>query len=159
MKYFYLHPSDLVWLKGWLTKHAAFLLIAGSLWAAFHSWPSQQPNQANANESAVRELNVSRESSALAEPGDHSDVSIHSVPPEGWRHTKDGWEHVSTWRPAPRPLGEIVREQEEREPKWVKSTLAGVRGIPPLAFGLFQITAIAVIVNVSRKRSDGGTQI
>ena len=87
------------------------------------------------------------------------DPEIHAVPPEGWRHSKDGWEHVSTWRQTPRPLGEIVMEQEMREPKWMKSALASVRGIPPLAFGLFQIAAIALIVNVTRREVQNATEV
>ena len=158
MKSFHIHPSDIHWLKRWLTGHAVFLLLAGSLWAGVQCWPKQERSYAR---SAVADQTIGENSDlpvsdfqGTTTPAPKTDAQGHAVPPEGWRRTKDGWEHVSTWRPTARPLGEIVLQQEMREPKWMKSALAGVRGIPPLAFGLFQITAIAVIVNVTQRRNE-----
>ena len=74
-----------------------------------------------------------------------------SVPPKGWRRTDRGWENVATWRPIARPLGEIVMRQEAREPNWMKSAMAKVRQVPPLAFAMLQIAAISAIVGVSRR--------
>ena len=159
MKSFHIHPSDIHWLKRWLTGHAVFLLLAGSLWAAVQYWPT--PARGVAQSLVDDQTLVAAPGDAPADfgskqapPSFETDDQGFAVPPEGWRRTKDGWEHVSTWRPVPRPLGEIVLEQEKREPAWMKSALAGVRGIPPLAFGLFQMTAIAVVVNLTKRRAE-----
>lgn len=157
MKSFHVHPSDIQWLKRWLTGHAVFLLLAGSLWAAVQYWPTPEKSVAGSPvhdrlRHEAPDIDPAGSSYEAAVPSFQTDGQGIAVPPEGWRRTKDGWEHVSTWRPAPRPLGEIVLEQEMREPTWMKSALAGVRGIPPLAFSLFQITAIAVVVNLTKRR-------
>ena len=159
MKFFYVHPSDLERLKRLLSHHAAVLLIMGSAWAGIQSLPQTEGSRA---ESADRiDYDVSSLRSGETYTGQHQRPQsnefdslaavLRSVPPKGWRLTKDGWEHVSTWPPISQTIGEIVHEQESREPVWMKSILARVRGIPPLTFGLFQITVIAVIINVARK--------
>ena len=82
------------------------------------------------------------------------------VAPEGWRRTDQGWEHVSTWRPAARPLGEIIETQVDQEPAWMRDLLERLRKVPPLMFALIQITAIAAIVNVARNQSESeGTEL
>jgi hypothetical protein len=72
------------------------------------------------------------------------------VLPHGWRRTDQGWEDVSKWRTSARPLAEIIVQQEARESASVQSALASLHGIPPLAFALLQIAAVAGIVAVSR---------
>jgi len=77
--------------------------------------------------------------------------SPNPVAPRGWRRTDRGWENASSWRLAARPLAEIVKAQESREPMWMNRLLAGLRGVPPLAYAFLQIAAIAGIVAVSRR--------
>ena len=62
----------------------------------------------------------------------------------------NGWENTSSWRLATRSLAEIVIAQQSREPKWMNQLLGGVRRVPPLAYALLQIAAIAGIVALSR---------
>lgn len=75
--------------------------------------------------------------------------SPNPIAPQGWRRTDRGWEHVSTWPKPGRPLGEIVREQEQREPRWLSNVLTEVRQLPPLTFAALQIVAIAGVVRLS----------
>jgi hypothetical protein len=75
-----------------------------------------------------------------------------AVAPNGWRRTSHGWEHASSWPLQPRQLGEIIRQQEDREPAWIQLALANLRDVPPLAFALIQIGAIVAILQVEKRR-------
>jgi hypothetical protein len=75
--------------------------------------------------------------------------------PEGWRRTEQGWEHVSNWS-LPRSLGDIIESQQRREPVWAQFTLDLLNAVPPLVYGLIQIAAITVIVNIGGRRKRGG---
>ena len=75
-----------------------------------------------------------------------------SVPPTGWRRTRNGWENTETWRPTLASLGDIVREQQLREPTWIRNLLSQVRSIPPWGFAIFQIAVIAVVLAVADRK-------
>ena len=77
--------------------------------------------------------------------------AVVAVQPRGWRRTRDGWENSTTWGTSLASLGDIVRQQQEREPGWVKALLAGVRSIPPWAYAMFQILAITCILLFERR--------
>ena len=76
--------------------------------------------------------------------------SVAAVNPTGWRRTRNGWENTATWRTSLASLGEIVRQQQEREPGWFKKLLASVRGIPPWGVALLQLTAVVTILIFER---------
>ena len=76
--------------------------------------------------------------------------SATAVKPTGWRRTRNGWENTATWRTSLASLGEIVRQQQEREPGWFKELLASVRGIPPWGVALLQLTAVITILIFER---------
>ena len=156
MKCFARHPDDVRWLRRWLRSHfvcvmslAAFLVLL--------RMPSAQPREREAR----KELAELREDLRSSDPsnglGDEASLppeteviylqarGANPVPPQGWRRTDRGWEHVSTWRRIGRPLAEIVMDQQDREPGWVNSGLARIRELPPLAFAMLQITAISAI--------------
>ncbi len=78
-------------------------------------------------------------------------VPSTAVIPEGWRRTKYGWEHTSTWTSlfANASINELIAIQRHREPAWIRYGFAKLRAIPPLMVAVLQITAIAVIVNIA----------
>ena len=76
--------------------------------------------------------------------------SATAVKPTGWRRTRNGWENTATWRTSLASLGEIVRQQQEREPGWFKKLLASVRSIPPWGVALLQLTAVVAILIFER---------
>ena len=77
------------------------------------------------------------------------ETHVAAVRPRGWRRTKNGWEHTSTWRPK-RSLAAILNEEQEREQHWVQHFLNGVRGVPPVAYACLQIAAISCICWISQ---------
>lgn len=85
-----------------------------------------------------------------------SDAGTKTVLPVGWRRTKNGWEHVSTWSefavPAPASINELIARQHDREPRWMRTLMTRISRIPPLMIALIQITAIAAIVFVAESR-------
>jgi hypothetical protein len=152
MKFFYMHPDDAQWLRRWLRNNlVCFLAILGFLLIIRFEGidPLEAMKTARADHSEVAtssQLPAEREFAQL------TSRSPDPIAPQGWRRTEQGWEDVSKWPPLPRPLGEIILGQQEREPAWIQFSLATVRGIPPLAFAMLQIAAIAVVVNLSRRR-------
>ena len=76
--------------------------------------------------------------------------SVPAVQPEGWRRTRDGWENTATWRTSVTSLGDIVRQQQVREPSWFQNLLARVRGVPPWGVALFQLAAVVGILIFER---------
>ena len=132
-----INSEDRRWLKRWLRSNLVCVAVAGCLLVALRG------------ESNVP---VIRMTQANAESIVHTDAGI-SVLPQGWRRTANGWEHVSRWQnPASLPLGELVLNQQQREPAWMKAVLRTLRMLPPLAFALMQLTAIAMIVWVAEAR-------
>ncbi len=65
-----------------------------------------------------------------------------AVQPTGWRRTRNGWENTATWHTSVASLGDIVRQQQERESDWLQELLAQVRSVPPWAVALFQLSAV-----------------
>ena len=82
-----------------------------------------------------------------------SQTGVKSVMPSGWRRTKNGWEHVSTWTnfglPAALSINELIEQQRAREPQWIRFAMARISRVPPLMIALIQIAAIVAIVFVS----------
>ncbi len=117
-------------------------------------------SQVRADQSmALPSADLQREDLVTALPPETELVLLGSrrpnpVAPEGWRRTDQGWEHVSTWRPIPRPLDEIIETQVDRSPPGFDTYLIRLRSVPPLMFALIQITAIATIVNVARNKNE-----
>ncbi len=135
MQYFYVHPDDARWLRRWLRNNV--LCVAAILgFLALIRWDAYPPLEVMQRAGAVH----------VVESG-----QPRAVAPQGWRRTNRGWEHVSTWRRPSRDLAEIIRLQETREPAWIRSILAGLRGIPPLVYAFIQVGAIAAIVHVTRR--------
>jgi len=81
---------------------------------------------------------------------------IKTVMPSGWRRTKDGWEHVSSWAhllpQKPTSINELIADQHDREPKWLRQTMKRVGQIPPLMIAVIQVTAIAAITFVAESK-------
>ena len=161
MRYLKPHPEDARWLRTQLRNHLiCTLAIVGCLVVlglqthranivvalASESRPADVMLAAQEGVAVMEEDQLPPETELISLSNSHG----NAVAPQGWRRTDLGWEHVSTWRPVARPLGEIVLAQEAREPAWVKGTLAEVRQMPPLAFAFLQIAAIAGIFAVSR---------
>jgi hypothetical protein len=132
-----INPQDRRWIARWLRSNLVCVFVAGCLLLVLRvesTVPVIRMKQANAD-SVVR-----------------SEEGI-SVPPQGWRRTANGWEHVSGWQQlASRPLGELVLNQRRREPVWIQTALRTLRQLPPLTFALLQLTAIAAIVWVAEAR-------
>lgn len=74
---------------------------------------------------------------------------IAAVTPRGWRRTKNGWEHTSSWRPQ-RSLSDFVHVEQQREQFWIHHFFNGVRNVPPLAYACLQIAAISAICWISQ---------
>lgn len=74
-----------------------------------------------------------------------------AVQPTGWRRTRNGWENTANWRTSLASLGDIVRQQQERESDWFQNLLAGVRRVPPWGVALFQLAAVGGILLFERR--------
>ena len=81
---------------------------------------------------------------------------VAAVTPRGWRRTKDGWEHTSSWRPQ-RSLSDFVHVEQQREQFWIHHFFNGVRNVPPLAYACLQIAAISAICWISQVSKAGVT--
>ena len=140
MKMVCIHPDDVRWLGRWIRNH----LICVSAIACFvvsGRFATDLPGVS---------MNPLVASQTLAVSADAATPGIRSVPPEGWRRTRNGWEHVSSWMTSQTPLSELVETQQDREPAWMRSVLGTLRSIPPLAFAAIQLGLIAVIVRLTR---------
>lgn len=75
--------------------------------------------------------------------------------PSGMRRTKDGWEDASTWFLSEdfqqQSLDVWMKREREREPGWVRRTVAEIRETPPWMVAAIQISAIAAIVHLGRR--------
>ena len=146
MKFFYVHPNDARWLRRWLANNIVCVLAIVCFLVTIRLATSVPPatiKRASADRSAVMQGDLPPETDRVLP----NSRERNPVAPEGWRRTDQGWEHVSTWPPIPRPLFEIIQSQQDREPAWIQLLLAKLRNVPPLIFALIQVTAIAVIVN------------
>jgi hypothetical protein len=151
MNFFYVHPDDARRLRSWLFSNLlCFVAIVCFLLAIRFetSVPVAAMNQGARDDQAelATVLPPNTEGVLL------SSRSRSAVAPEGWRRTDQGWEDVSTWPALQRPLGEIIRHQEEREPAWIQFVLATLRDVPPLAFALLQVSMVAAIVILAKRR-------
>ena len=157
--------DETMWLRRWLRSNAVCVLamLAFLLILKFQTPPSVEEQAIAAggasavsqplpmaDEHHVDPSKIPATGEILREP--KQSTGPVSVAPSGWRRTDRGWENVASWQKPSEPLGEIVLRQEKREPKWVRDSLATLRGLPPLAFAMLQITAISAIVAVSRER-------
>ncbi len=141
MRFFHIHPHDSQWLRRWLRAQAFCVVVLVCVLLAMRaSTPERLKGEPEANRIQANSVALEQMSRPI------------SVAPEGWRRTRNGWEHVSTWRSvATRPLAEIIESQRQAEPAWIQAGLLKIREVPPLMFALIQITSIAVIVNVLRE--------
>lgn len=162
MKFFKLHPDDARWLCRWVRSNLVCVLAILCFLIAIRNEtpvPFATMSQVQADQAVAVHSERPPEDVWTALPPETELVLLGSrrpnpVAPEGWRRTDQGWEHVSTWRPIPRPLGEIIETQLDQEPAWVRFILDRLRSVPPLMFALIQITAIAAIVNVARNKNE-----
>ncbi len=85
-------------------------------------------------------------------------LSFKAHRPNGWRRTKDGWEHTNDWGVGANSklsLNQHIAEQKSREPQWLQESLAIVRSLSPITIALFQISLISLIFVASeRSRKD-----
>ncbi|TWU47615.1 hypothetical protein Poly51_54160 [Rubripirellula tenax] len=146
MEYFSIHPDDARWLARWLRNNACGVVVLVALWAAIaHDPPT--PASWVGTASATSDTSISSDGERVGVPS-----TIVSHQPVGWRRTATGWEDSSKWAPLPRPLGQWIAAQQDREPLWAARILATLRDTPPLIFALFQITAITAVVAFTERR-------
>ena len=84
------------------------------------------------------------------------DSSARAALPSGWRLTKHGWEHTSTWTLSNASINQLIAAQRDREPAWIRFGFSKLRSIPPLMVALLQITAVAVITNIAKNHRQRG---
>jgi hypothetical protein len=177
MNFFHLNSDDLHWLKRWLIKHLSMLALIASIWLLVRGWPEAVPrfhNAANADDVVVVDQSADQEEPIPPVAGADYNLplvwiedgpqgirlaQIHggqliSVPPTGWRRTRNGWENTATWRPTLASLGDIVRQQQQREPIWMRNVLSQVRSVPPWAVAILQIVAVVVVLAVSGRKPE-----
>ena len=70
---------------------------------------------------------------------------LTSVPPEGWRRTNRGWEHVSSWASPTKSIDSLMETQAAREPAFARGLLAQVSKLSPVTFAMCQVVAILAI--------------
>ena len=80
----------------------------------------------------------------------------NSVAPNGWRRTKDGWEHTSNWAieasgHANKSISELMQLQSKRESPWARTAMKTIRECPPHWIAVIQVLLIGVICSVSKK--------
>jgi hypothetical protein len=79
-----------------------------------------------------------------------------AVVPQGWRRTKFGWEHTSTWNlaaaeAAPPSLQEWIDRTSRRNPHWTNNLLSKIRSLSPITIALAQIALIGLILGASSR--------
>lgn len=76
--------------------------------------------------------------------------------PQGMRRTKNGWEDASLWSlPAgvqTESLDGWLKRQRAQEPGWVRRAMEEIRETPPWMVAAIQISAIAAIVHIGRRK-------
>lgn len=156
MKLIQLHPDDVAWMRRRLlgTFHGLVALtLLSSLLHVSSSVPGQTSGAAPPTQDrAAAPLTASDTESVTAsaprrdvEPNRGGQRQPNPVPPVGWRRTSNGWEHVSDWPAAAPSLNELILSQRAEEPAWARALFRHLRSVSPLAFGLFQLTAVALI--------------
>ena len=145
MKLLHVHPSDRAWLRRWLRSNFSFFVVATTLLIAVRYQPEMPAGPRASASNGDLQLGAS-------DPGQPRHGQPNAVAPDGWRRTSDGWEHVSNW-PSIKSINQLIAEQHEMEPEWIRSVFGKLRGISPLMVALLQITAIATIVNVAKSRT------
>lgn len=139
MKFFHVHPNDSRWLRSWLRNNLiGFVAIVGII-AIFRF------GTANSLPHRFDHLAFQQ----IAFPSPVAIANPTAVLPEGWRRTAHGWEHVSTWRPMATPQAAIAAGKKSSN--WIDQILGRIQKISPVMFALIQITAIAAIINITRK--------
>ena len=83
-------------------------------------------------------------------------ANSNSVAPNGWRRTKDGWEHTSNWAieasgHADKSISELMQLQSKRESPWARTAMKVMRECPPHWIAVIQVLLIGVICSVSKK--------
>ena len=78
--------------------------------------------------------------------------------PNGWRYTKDGWQHTSTWMldqdaREPMTINQLIDRQQQREPEWMQGLMERVRSWSPAAIAMSQILLILLIVRIGNYRT------
>ena len=139
MKLLTIRTEDKRWLAARLRVNLRCMLGIGLLCAAIHAAPPTPVVPANTK--------MPIPTVVVAENG------TKTVMPVGWRRTKNGWEHVSTWPSfggaKAASINELIARQRDREPQWIRTAMARISNVPPLMVALIQITAIAAIVFVA----------
>ena len=90
------------------------------------------------------------------QPTDGKVDASRAVPAEGWRRTKDGWEHTEMWAieasgRGGETISELIDMQSQREPAWIRQGLGQLRSIPPHWIAIIQVLLIGVICGVSKR--------
>ena len=137
-----IQPNDKQWMAARVRTHVRCMLGMGVLCAVIHAGAPVPLVPAGSND-PIEIVTV-------------SPTGVKSVMPTGWRRTKNGWEHVSTWTnlglPSAASINELIGQQQAREPRWIRMAMARISRVPPLMIALIQIAAIAAIVFVSESR-------
>lgn len=156
MNLIHLHPDDLAWMRRRLRQSTKVLLamtLLSSLLQYSSNVPAQTRPPATGADVAIDFETSARRSSApssvKAETSEADQRPLNPVPPVGWRRTSQGWEHVSHWPTAPRSLNELIIDQRAEEPAWVQACFRQLGSVSPLAFAMFQISAVALIVTAA----------
>jgi len=100
---------------------------------------------------SVNAVEPDRAVSARNEERSNTSYLAGAVQPTGWRRTRNGWENAATWRTSLASLGDIVRQQQEREPDWFQHLLARVRSVPPWGVAVLQLIAVAGVLLVEKR--------
>ena len=140
----HIHPDDRSRLLRWATQQAtlcSLVFLVAILLGTF----SRPPGYALQDKQ-----DTGIKSPAMVE---HQDAHL----PQGWRRTTNGWEHTSQWSSAPRvretvetkSLDRWVKNQVDREPRWIQVVLDAIRRLPPLTFAILQIAAVTVAVTIT----------
>lgn len=148
MKHLKLNPEDAQWLRRWLRSNLGFFAVTVGLLIAARYQPAMPVVTEAQASSEITHTDRSNQAPVL-DPS-HTDALPRSVPPTGWRRTCNGWEHVSTWQSLGTSINDLIAQQCQQEPAWIRGIFAKIRSVSPLMLALFQITAIAAIINVTR---------
>jgi hypothetical protein len=96
---------------------------------------------------------VERDPARRSEYGSAGERKPIAVPPTGWRRTRYGWEHVSTWPTlgsvSGKSINEVIEQQIRREPPWARALMSGLSEIPPVAIAMVQLTAIFIVLFIA----------
>ncbi|MAI35182.1 MAG: hypothetical protein CMM07_26390 [Rhodopirellula sp.] len=114
-------------------------------------WVEHDPQATNLVELPLNSVNAVDPDSLVAINAKKRPDSLNlnsAVRPTGWRRTRNGWENTANWRTS---LGDIVRQQQDRESDWFQNFLARVRSVPPWVVALVQLTAVGGVLLFERR--------